>query len=234
MLCNKMSLAVGFMVAGVFMPACVTSGKYKEVENKAAQTREELDAASAQLSEAEDQLVDAEGQKAALMSRAAMADQMAAENAALKAQIDELSRSGRIVTPEGTTLFTSEGKYGWRAQGDVVFSPGSDKLTRDGERIIGSLATELKKSGEPITVIGHTDTDPIVKTAEKWTRGNIELGANRAISVKEYLVKQGIDEGRICITSYAQFKPIASGNSADAKKKNRRVEVMTQLPAGTN
>lgn len=233
MLCNKMSLAVGLMVAGALMPACVAGGKYRGLENEAAQTREELDAAQGLLSEAEDQLVDAEGQKAALMSKAAMADQMAAENASLKAQIDELSKSGRIVTPEGTTLFTEDGKYGWRAQGDVVFAPGSDKLTRDGERIVSSLAAELKKSGEPITVIGHTDTDPIVKTADTWTRGNIELGANRAISVKEYLVKQGISESRICITSYAQFKPLASGTSAEAKKKNRRVEIMTQLPAGS-
>ncbi len=234
MLCNKMSLAVGLIMAGVLMPACVTSGKYRAAENEAARAREERDEASGLLSAAEEQLVDAEGQRASLMSKAALAEAMAAENAQLKSQIEELSKSGRIVTPTGTVLFAEDGKYGWRAQGDVVFAQGSDKLTGEGERIIGSLAAELKKSSEPITVIGHTDSDPIVKTADKWTRGNIELGANRAMSVKEYLVKQGIAESRICITSYAQFKPIATGSSADAKKKNRRVEIMTQLPAGTN
>ena len=231
---NRKSLAVGFMVAGMFLPACVSSTKYRNLANEHVQTKEELDAANGQLTEAESQLVDAEGEKSKLASKAAMADQMAAENATLKAKIDELTKKGSITAPDGTVLFTDDGKYGWRAQGDVVFGPGSDKLTHDGEKIMGSVASELKKSGEKITVVGHTDSDPINKTADKWTRGNIELAANRAISVKEYLVKQGIEESRICIQAYGPFKPIATGNSAEAKKKNRRVEIMTQLPAGTH
>lgn len=234
MLCNKKSLAVGFMVAGMFLPACVSSTKYKNLADEHVKAKEDLDAANAQVTEAENQLVDAEGAKAKLASKAALADQMAAENAALKAKIDDLTKKGAITTPEGTTLFTEDGKYGWRAQGDVVFAQGSDTLTHDGEKIIGSIATELKKSSEKITVVGHTDSDPVVKTADKWPRGNYELAANRAISVKEYLVKQGIDESRFIIQAYGPFKPIATGNSAEAKKKNRRVEIMTQLPAGTN
>jgi chemotaxis protein MotB len=233
-LCNKKSLAVGLMVVGAFLPSCVSSTKYRTLEDEHVKAREELEAAGMQLSEAEDQLIDAEGQKAALASKAAMADKYAAENAALQAKIDELSKGGTILTPDGTVLFTEDGKYGWRAQGDVVFAPGSDKLTRDGEKILTSVASELKKSGEPITVIGHTDSDPIVKTADKWKRGNIELGANRAISVKEFLVSQGLDESRIAITSYGPYKPLEAGKGADAKKKNRRVEIMTRLPGGPN
>lgn len=234
MLCNKKSMAVGLIVISAFLPACVASSKYRSLEDTHVKTREELDAAGAQLSEAEEQLIDAEGERSKLASKAALADQMAADNAKLQAKIDELTRKGSIMAPDGTVLFTDDGKYGWRAQGDVVFSAGSDKLTKDGERIVSSVATELKKSGEPITVIGHTDSDPIVKTADKWTRGNFELGANRAMSVKEYLVSQGIEEARISIASPGPNKPLASGKTADAKKKNRRVEIMTQLPAGAN
>jgi chemotaxis protein MotB len=233
-LCNKKSLAVGFMVAGMFLPACVSSTKYKNLENEHVKTKEDLDAANSSLSDAEGALVTTESEKKALANKAALADQMAAENAKLQAKLDELTKKGAVIAPDGTTLFTDDGKYGWRAQGDVVFAQGSDTLTHEGEKIIGSIATELKKSSEKITVVGHTDSDPVVKTADKWPRGNYELAANRAISVKEYLVKQGIDESRFIIQAYGPFKPIATGNSAEAKKKNRRVEIMTQLPTGTN
>jgi chemotaxis protein MotB len=230
------SLAVGLIVSVVVLPGCVSSTKYRTAEDRLARTNDELASTQAMLGETEDMLVDVNGQKAALAERAAMADRLAAEKAALEKQIKDLQARGAITTPEGTVLFTRDGMYGYRAEGDVVFSPGSDKLTKEGERILTSLATELKRNTHPIEVVGHTDTDPINKTKDKYPRGNIQLGAFRAMTVREFLVSQGLPESRIAITSYGPHKPIVAGGSASAKAKNRRVEVMVGInepPSGS-
>jgi chemotaxis protein MotB len=234
-LCNTVkSLAVGLVLAGAVLPGCVSSTRYKQLEDEHVRAKDDLGSMQGQLSEVEDQLITSEEQQNQLRSKAERAAALEAENKELQAKIADLAKKGTITTPSGTTLFTDEGQYGWRAEGDVVFAPGSDKLTKDGERILASVATELKKSAEEITVRGHTDSDPVKKTADKWTRGNYELAANRALSVKEFLVAQGLDESRIAIAAYGPNKPIATGNSAADKAKNRRVEIMTRLAAGTN
>jgi chemotaxis protein MotB len=230
------SLAVGLIVSVVVLPGCVSSTKYRTAEDRLARTNDELASTQAMLGETEDMLVDVNGQKAALAERAAMADRLAAEKAALEKQIKDLQAKGAITAPDGTVIFTQDGMYGYRAQGDVVFSPGSDKLTKEGERILGNLANELKSNNHPIKVVGHTDTDPINKTKEKFPRGNIQLGAYRAMTVRDYFVSNGLPESRISITSYGPYRPIAPGGSPEAKAKNRRVEVMVGInepPAGS-
>jgi chemotaxis protein MotB len=230
------SLAVGLLVSVVVLPGCVSGTKYRQTEDRLARTNDELQFTQASLAETEDMLVDVNGQKQALAEKAAMADRLAAEKAALEKQIKDLQAKGAISAPDGTVIFTQDGMYGYRAEGDVVFSPGSDQLTKEGERILGNLAKELKRNGHPIKVVGHTDTDPINKTKEKYPRGNIQLGAFRAMTVRDFLITSGLPEDRISITSYGPYRPMVKGSSPEAKAKNRRVEVMVGInepPAGT-
>jgi chemotaxis protein MotB len=220
---------VVWMVGGLMLTGCVSKAKYRGVEDELVNTRDELAATESSLGEAEGMLVDMDTQRTALQEKAAAADKLAAENAALAQKIADLQKKGAISNVDGTVIFTEGGKYGYQMKGDVIFAPGSDQLTKEGERILGNLASELKKNNHPITVVGHTDSDPISKTKDKWTRGNIELGANRAITVREYLMEKGLPASRLSITSYGETKPVASGSSAEAKAKNRRVEVMVGI-----
>ncbi len=222
-------LAVGLILGSGVLTGCVSGGKYRILEDELARTQDDLSRTSSSLAETEDMLVDAEGERSRLMERASLADQLAAEKAALQARLDEMLKNGAVANVDGTVLFTQDGEYGYRAQGDVIFAPGSDKLTKDGERILSNLSTELKKNGYSIRVVGHTDSDPIVRTADKWTRGNIELGANRAMSVRDFLITQGIPESRVSIASFGPHRPLAKGTSSEAKAKNRRVEVMVAM-----
>lgn len=222
-------LAVGSMLSVLVLPGCVSYTKHAQQGDELAQAQDELQATSGQLRDAEDALLSAGEEAEALRQRAALADQMAAKNAELQALVDKLKQQGTFVTPSGTEVVAYDGMIGYQAQGDVVFTSGSDKLTAEGKKILGRVATELKKNEYPIVVVGHTDIDPIVRTADQWPRGNIQLGAGRAISVVEYLIEQGIPESRVSIQSYGPHKPVASGKSAEAKQKNRRVEVMLKV-----
>jgi len=74
-----------------------------------------------------------------------------------------------------------------------------------------------------VVVIGYADSTehiPVV-TARK-----------RAEAVKGYLVKQGgVEESRVTVRSAGATKPLDTGRSAQARAKNRRVDIV-YLPAG--
>jgi outer membrane protein OmpA-like peptidoglycan-associated protein len=68
-----------------------------------------------------------------------------------------------------------------------------------------------------IELSGHTDN---VGSAAL----NKELSEKRVASIKNYLVHNGIAESRISGKGYGGSKPIASNNTEETKKLNRRVE----------
>jgi chemotaxis protein MotB len=73
-----------------------------------------------------------------------------------------------------------------------------------------------------LRVDGHTDKRPIhtPEFASNW-----ELSAARAISVVRYAIDQGIPASRLAATGFADNQPIDPGNSEDAFRKNRRIEL---------
>lgn len=105
----------------------------------------------------------------------------------------------------------------------VTFDSGSDKLKSSAHSVLGKIASVLKRdfSDCKIFVEGHTDSDPIVKTKDKFV-DNRDLSASRANSVARYLAEQGVPESRIVIVGYGQFDP----KDAKSKQRNRRVEIV--------
>ncbi|MEQ9373948.1 MAG: OmpA family protein [Imperialibacter sp.] len=75
------------------------------------------------------------------------------------------------------------------------------------------------QSGLRIEISGHTDN---TGSADY----NMKLSANRAKAVYDYLVKQGIDAGRLAFKGYGLTKPTADNNTADGRQLNRRVEFL--------
>lgn len=109
---------------------------------------------------------------------------------------------------------------------DILFPSGKAELSANGEKKIREIAATLKNSftGQQIRVYGYTDADPIHKTANLW-QDNLDLSANRAMSVTRELGKTGISPDRIETVAMGAAHPQASGGSAAAKAKNRRVEI---------
>jgi len=66
-----------------------------------------------------------------------------------------------------------------------------------------------------LIVEGHCDERGTVEY-------NLALGQKRAEAVKDYLLKLGIDAGRIRTISYGKEVPVESGKSEEAWAKNRR------------
>ena len=68
------------------------------------------------------------------------------------------------------------------------------------------------------SIEGHTDSDG------KDTL-NQKLSEDRAAAVKNYLIENGVDAGRLTSVGYGETKPIASNKTKTGKAQNRRVEV---------
>jgi outer membrane protein OmpA-like peptidoglycan-associated protein len=68
-----------------------------------------------------------------------------------------------------------------------------------------------------VEISGHTDSDG----SDTY---NQKLSADRANSVKDYLVQKGIVATRITAVGYGESKPIAPNDTPEGKEMNRRVE----------
>jgi outer membrane protein OmpA-like peptidoglycan-associated protein len=68
-----------------------------------------------------------------------------------------------------------------------------------------------------VEVQGHTDS--VGNDAR-----NLKLSQKRAESVRTYLIKQGVDSGRMAPKGYGENVPIADNRTADGRSQNRRVE----------
>lgn len=129
----------------------------------------------------------------------------------LKHLLDELKKDGVTLSPKG----------GWTFQSDVLFQSGSSILSKKGEGALAKFAKVWKGKQVKFNIVGHTDKTPIKKAAKDLkTDTNLELGMMRALSVFDFLKKQGIDESRMSISSKGASEPISKDNS-----KNRRVEI---------
>ena len=116
----------------------------------------------------------------------------------------------------------------------ILYASGSAQLSSSGKAKLADLAAELKGEFADylIEVQGHTDTDPIRRTKDKY-KSNWELSYDRAQTVAYYLINDaGIEPERIHVSAYSKYKPVASNETEEGKARNRRVEIAVMKPAG--
>jgi peptidoglycan-associated lipoprotein len=70
---------------------------------------------------------------------------------------------------------------------------------------------------ESLTIAGNTDD-------RGTTEYNVALGDARARAAEKYLIRMGVDAGRLHVVSYGEEDPVDHGQNEDAWAKNRRDE----------
>ena len=108
----------------------------------------------------------------------------------------------------------------------ILFDSGKADIKEEGFRVLGKVIDIVKKNAgdRNIGIEGHTDNVPI--TYSGW-KSNWELSTARATSVLHYLVdKGGIDPTQLLATGYGEHKPVASNNTEEGRRRNRRVEII--------
>ena len=106
---------------------------------------------------------------------------------------------------------------------NLNFETGSTQLTPDSLPTVESLVVIMKAYPTvAVRLEGHTDN-----TGD--AEANKKLSLDRAVAVKEMMVKDGIAEERIIGTDgYGQEKPIAPNDTEDGRAKNRRTELVVE------
>lgn len=84
---------------------------------------------------------------------------------------------------------------------------------------LNSMADILKEYPKSnVLVEGHTDS----AGPDDY---NMDLSKQRATSVTDYLISQGIDKSRFTTKWYGENQPVADNTTKEGKAKNRRVEL---------
>jgi OOP family OmpA-OmpF porin len=141
-------------------------------------------------------------------------------------------------------LFTFDRAKGlFRFNSDITFDSGSAVVKPEARAALEKLATILNEDGvkdRRLTVIGHTDSDRVVKrpTIDALKRlgktaDNLGLSEARSEAVSAVLKAGGIDAARMVTGGKGATEPIADNKSPAGKARNRRVEIyLTPLTAG--
>jgi chemotaxis protein MotB len=104
------------------------------------------------------------------------------------------------------------------------FGSGEAKLLSQAAPTITHLAKVLEQKDFEIRVEGHTDNVPIhsARFDSNW-----ELSTARATEVVTMLVRDyGFDPHDVSVAGYAEFRPIASNDTEEGRRANRRIDLV--------
>jgi OOP family OmpA-OmpF porin len=101
---------------------------------------------------------------------------------------------------------------------NITFETGSAQLTPFGKNTLMSAVSFLESQNNVnVEIAGHTDS----VGADTY---NLSLSQQRAASVKQFLVGNGIASYRLVAKGYGEISPIASNDTPTGRATNRRVE----------
>ena len=131
------------------------------------------------------------------------------------------------------------GREGVRIVGDrfvfsseVLFEPGAADLSDEGKAQIAGVVQTLDEIAAKIPpaidwiirVDGHTDNVPL--SGLGLFRDNWELSQARALAVVRYMQDGlGFPPQRMAATGFGEYRPVAEGDSPEARAANRRIEL---------
>ena len=116
-------------------------------------------------------------------------------------------------------------------QSEVLFPTGSEEINDAGKVEMKKLADaiiELQKEIPPeinwvLRVDGHTDNKPLSGTGR--FKDNWELSSARSTAVVKFLIANGVPANRLVAAGFGEYQPLDTGDSDDARSKNRRIEL---------
>lgn len=229
-----------------FGVGCVARPQYVMLQAEHAELQARLDAVEQRASEQEQGLYAAQDEVVAAQREASLAEQKLVkrgeENQSLRETIEGLEAEQEdadawavklqeqlqdMVAVGSLTVIQWGDRLVVELPNDVLFSPGSAQVGREGQATLASVAAALATlEGREILVAGHTDATPIhnEQFADNWS-----LGAARATAVVRILIENGVSMERVGAASYGSNRPLDSNKTSEGRSANRRIEI-TILP----
>ena len=198
-----------------------------QAQSDAAKARNDAADAQAATAKAKSDMADSQASSANALS-AAQADaeqsRLSAQQAQLHAQQAETDKAAmreRLSEQLNSILQTRDSARGLIvSMSDVLFDTGQYSLKAGAREKLAKVAgILLAYPGLNIEVGGYTDNvggDDM----------NQKLSENRAGSVRDYLVQQGVATNSVTARGFGNTLPVASNDNAAGRQQNRRVELV--------
>lgn len=127
---------------------------------------------------------------------------------------------------KGLTITQKNGKVYVSMDESLLFASGKTNVEAKGVEALKKVATVMQENADiNIMVEGHTDDVPMRGAGE--IKDNWDLSVMRATSVTKILLSSAnIDAKRITSAGRGEYFPLDNGKSPEARKKNRRTELI--------
>lgn len=147
------------------------------------------------------------------------------KDSAVKALKESVTKALLGFNNNGLTIEQKNGKVYVSLEEQLLFASGSTVVDPKGEEALKQLGKVLENNADiSVLIEGHTDNVPIKGGNIK---DNWDLSVLRATSVVRILSKNAkVNPVRLTPAGRGEYLPIDTGSSAEARKKNRRIEVI--------
>ncbi len=187
-----------------------------------AQRQAELTAAKEAQMKAQAQAQAAEAKAAADAAAAkAAAEQAATAEEAARAQAATAALRAQLLKQLNDVLQTTDTPRGLVVNmADVLFETGKYALSTEAQLKLAKLSGIIQAHpGLNLAIEGYTDTTGAADF-------NMKLSQQRADTVRQFLIAQGLSADAITSNGLGEADPIADNNTAAGRKLNRRVEII--------
>ncbi|MFY3385063.1 OmpA family protein [Paracidovorax sp. MALMAid1276] len=127
--------------------------------------------------------------------------------------------SGRVTVVEGRIGIS----------GSVLFAAGSADLRTEGQQLLQTLVQPLhvylRERDEMLMVSGFTDNTTVLQGRHQRFADNLELSAQRALTVTRALIEAGLPSAQVFAAAFGAEQPVADNADESGRAQNRRVEM---------
>lgn len=132
--------------------------------------------------------------------------------------VDRCPKVAGIVENKGCPALSEEIKSTLLKAAHIQFKTGSDVILEESYPNLDAVVAIMKSnSAYNLDLGGHTDNTGNAAL-------NLDLSKKRAAAAKQYLMTKGITANRMTSDGYGSSKPVATNDTAEGRKENRRVE----------
>ena len=196
-------------------------------QSDAAQARNDTADAQSATAQARSDMADNQASSATALSAAqadadrSRADALTAQQAAQQAETDRAAMRTKLSEQLNSILQTRDSARGLIvSMSDVLFDTGKYSLKPGAREKLAKVAgILLAYPGLNIEVGGYTDNvggDSMNQT----------LSENRANSVRDYLVQEGVATNSVSAKGFGNTLPVSSNDNSTGRQQNRRVELL--------
>jgi len=140
--------------------------------------------------------------------------------ASLKEMVKKVSETVPIPGVDATSIEETERGLVLTFDNELLFKFDSDEILPEQKKNLDKIAEFLEKNvARKVSVEGHADG-----TGEDDY--NLDLSQRRAKAVRKALADRSVSESRIEAVGFGETKPVASNDTSEGRRKNRRVEVI--------